>query len=133
MLRGNRLIQSNFLDALKFGCIPVILSSEYILPFMEVLDWKRAALVFNEDQLLSLPAILSSISTKRRRSLRQQVNLKSLFLYHSMQRSMIPRVIKRIIFCFFSFLGDVLLAFLFQINRINYTYNITDNKRSNFF
>lgn len=80
MLRGNRLIQSNFLDALKFGCIPVILSREYILPFMEVLDWKRAALIFNEDQLLPLPTILSSISIKRRRNLRQQVNLNSFYL-----------------------------------------------------
>ncbi|EDV25977.1 uncharacterized protein TRIADDRAFT_24279 [Trichoplax adhaerens] len=84
MLRGYRLIQSNFLDALKFGCIPVVLSDEYILPFSEVLDWKRAALVFREDQLLSLPAVLSSISTKTRHNLRKQ----GMFFWQSYFKSL---------------------------------------------
>lgn len=42
----------------------------YVLPFSEVLDWSRAALVIDEKQLLQLPYILRGISSAKVLSLR---------------------------------------------------------------
>lgn len=50
--RGRRLGSFRYLEALSFGCIPVILSDGWVKPFDEVVDWSRAALQFNESQLL---------------------------------------------------------------------------------
>ena len=33
--------QPMLFDALKAGCIPVIVADGYVMPFSEVLDWKR--------------------------------------------------------------------------------------------
>lgn len=41
VLRGARLGQATLSDVLQAGCVPVILADSYILPFSEVLDWKR--------------------------------------------------------------------------------------------
>lgn len=43
VLRGARLGQAALSDVLQAGCVPVILADSYILPFSEVLDWKRSA------------------------------------------------------------------------------------------
>ncbi|KAI5608272.1 exostosin-2, partial [Silurus asotus] len=42
VLRGARLGQATLSDVLQAGCVPVIMADSYILPFSEVLDWKRA-------------------------------------------------------------------------------------------
>ncbi|KTF76070.1 hypothetical protein cypCar_00030437 [Cyprinus carpio] len=41
VLRGARLGQATLSDVLQAGCVPVIMADSYILPFSEVLDWKR--------------------------------------------------------------------------------------------
>ena len=41
VVRGARLGQAVLSDALMAGCIPVIVADGYVLPFSEVLDWKR--------------------------------------------------------------------------------------------
>lgn len=41
VLRGARLGQAALSDVLQAGCVPVLLADSYILPFSEVLDWKR--------------------------------------------------------------------------------------------
>ncbi|XP_070534965.1 exostosin-2-like [Ptychodera flava] len=74
VLRGARLGQTALTDALKAGCIPVVLSDTYIMPFSEVLDWKRAAIVLNEEDLDEVPSILRNISPARVSSMRKQVN-----------------------------------------------------------
>lgn len=51
VLRGARLGQAALSDVLQAGCVPVILADSYILPFSEVLDWKRSALSTLENQI----------------------------------------------------------------------------------
>jgi glucuronyl/N-acetylglucosaminyl transferase EXT2 len=44
VVRKSRLGQLALSDAMKAGCIPVIVADSYVLPFLEVIDWKRYCL-----------------------------------------------------------------------------------------
>ena len=41
VIRGARLGQTALYDAMKANCIPVVVADGYVMPFSEVLDWKR--------------------------------------------------------------------------------------------
>lgn len=64
-------------DALMHGCIPVVLQ-EYLMPFLFVIDWKRAVITFNENQVKNLLNILRGKSRDQIASYRKQGN----FLWH---------------------------------------------------
>ncbi|XP_045197567.2 exostosin-2-like [Mercenaria mercenaria] len=74
VLRGSRLGQTALYDAMKAGCIPVVVADSYVMPFSEVLDWKRAAVTVREDDLGDVVKILQSFSTERIYEMRQQVH-----------------------------------------------------------
>ncbi|XP_061756925.1 exostosin-1 isoform X2 [Nerophis ophidion] len=70
--RGRRLGSFRFLEALQAACVPVILSNGWELPFSEVIDWKKAAIVGDERLLLQVPTITRSVGRDRILVLRQQ-------------------------------------------------------------
>ncbi|XP_061785763.1 exostosin-1 isoform X1 [Nerophis lumbriciformis] len=70
--RGRRLGSFRFLEALQAACVPVILSNGWELPFSEVIDWKKAAIVGDERLLLQVPTITRSVGCDRILVLRQQ-------------------------------------------------------------
>ncbi|KAG2462730.1 EXT2 protein, partial [Polypterus senegalus] len=72
VLRGVRLGQAALSDVLQAGCVPVILADSYILPFSEVLDWKRAAVVIPEDNLSEMYSILKSIPARQVEEMQRQ-------------------------------------------------------------
>ncbi|KAG8195978.1 hypothetical protein JTE90_028952 [Oedothorax gibbosus] len=73
ILRGARLGQTALAEALKAGCIPVVLGNGYIMPFAEVIDWKRASItVFEENFSSDLIHVLKSISDERISEMRHQ-------------------------------------------------------------
>ncbi|NXD11450.1 EXT1B protein, partial [Nothocercus nigrocapillus] len=70
--RGRRLGSFRFLEALQAACIPVLLSDGWELPFSEVLDWHRAAVVGSERLLLQIPSVVRRIRPERVLAFQQQ-------------------------------------------------------------
>ncbi|CAB4015514.1 Exostosin-2 [Paramuricea clavata] len=74
VIRGVRLGQSSLLDALMMGCIPVIIADNYVLPFSEVIDWPRAAVIVREEQISNVYEILTSYTPQEITDMVKQVN-----------------------------------------------------------
>ena len=53
------------MDCLSAGSIPVIASDLYVLPYSEVIDWKRVALQIYEDDLAHIMDIVRNVSEER--------------------------------------------------------------------
>lgn len=73
--RGRRLGSFRFLEALKAGCIPVLLSNGWVLPFSEVIDWKAAAIIADERTLLQTLEVVRSIDQRRIFRIKQQTQI----------------------------------------------------------
>ncbi|ESO89598.1 hypothetical protein LOTGIDRAFT_124977 [Lottia gigantea] len=73
VLRGARLAQPALYDAMKAGCIPVIIADGYVLPFSDVLDWPRAAVQVREDDLTDVLKIIKTYSSARISEMKKQV------------------------------------------------------------
>lgn len=70
--RGRRLGSYRFLEALAAGCIPVLLSNGWRLPFDEKIEWKRAVIWADERLLLQVPELVRSVPPERILAMRQQ-------------------------------------------------------------
>ncbi len=75
ILPGARLTQTTLMDAMHFGCIPVIAVDSLVLPFSEVLDWKRFSVRIFEHELKDLPTILGKVSSRRQTEMASQLKL----------------------------------------------------------
>ncbi|XP_023327581.1 exostosin-1b [Eurytemora carolleeae] len=73
--RGRRLGSFRFLETLQAGCVPVLLSNSWQLPFGEVIDWTLATISIDERQLLQVPEILRMVSQPQIFKLRQQTQI----------------------------------------------------------
>ncbi|XP_025198529.1 exostosin-2 [Melanaphis sacchari] len=72
ILPGPRLIDTVLIDALAAGCIPIVAINHVVLPFFEVIDWKRAIIVWSETELNALLDIVSGIPLDRRKDMSAQ-------------------------------------------------------------
>ncbi|VDM25107.1 unnamed protein product, partial [Toxocara canis] len=72
--------------SLQSGTIPVILSDSPILPFSEIIQWQRISLAFFHSRLISLNAILKSITEERKHSMRKQIDFIYSRYFSSLQK-----------------------------------------------
>lgn len=72
LIPGHHAEAARFLQALQAGCIPVLLSPRWELPFSEVIDWTKAAIVADERLPLQVLAALQEMDPARVLALRQQ-------------------------------------------------------------
>uniref|UniRef100_A0A667H450 Exostosin-2 n=1 Tax=Lynx canadensis TaxID=61383 RepID=A0A667H450_LYNCA len=72
VLRGARLGQAVLSDVLRAGCVPVVIADSYVLPFSEVLDWKRASVVVPEEKMSEAYSILQSIPQRQIEEMQRQ-------------------------------------------------------------
>uniref|UniRef100_A0A1B6CFQ5 Exostosin GT47 domain-containing protein n=1 Tax=Clastoptera arizonana TaxID=38151 RepID=A0A1B6CFQ5_9HEMI len=72
VLRGARLGQPVLLDALASGCIPIVSADTLIMPFSDVIDWKRAALFLGEADLSLAIDLINGVSIKKQKELSEQ-------------------------------------------------------------
>ncbi|OMO63494.1 Exostosin-like protein [Corchorus olitorius] len=63
-LHGSRIALS-----IHHGCVPVILSDHYDLPFNEILDWTKFSVIIKEDEIQELKRLLQGLSYGRFRFL----------------------------------------------------------------
>lgn len=75
MPRGRRLGSFRFLEALQAGCIPVLVSNGWALPFDEVIEWGAAAVWADERLLLQVADVVRGAPAWRLLRLRQQTQL----------------------------------------------------------
>ncbi|XP_061453132.1 exostosin-like 1 isoform X1 [Rhineura floridana] len=70
--RGRRLGSFRFLEALQAACIPVLLSNGWELPFSEVIDWSKSAIVGDERLLLQIPSTVRCLHSDKILAFQQQ-------------------------------------------------------------
>ncbi|KAE8709473.1 tRNA/rRNA methyltransferase family protein [Hibiscus syriacus] len=59
---GSQVNSARIADSIHYGCVPVILSNYYDLPFNDILDWRKFAVVLRENDVYQLKQILKNIS-----------------------------------------------------------------------
>lgn len=72
-LRGFRAWSPRLMDAVFTGCVPVIISDHYDLPFQNIFDWKRFSVIVPQSKISSLKSILQAISPQQLRQMQQQL------------------------------------------------------------
>ncbi|KAE9588948.1 putative xylogalacturonan beta-1,3-xylosyltransferase [Lupinus albus] len=82
--KGYEVNSPRVVEAIFYECVPVIISDNFVPPFLEVLDWESFAVIIMEKDIPNLKHILTSIPEKR--YLRLQMRIKKVqhhFLWHN--------------------------------------------------
>ncbi|CAL1377461.1 unnamed protein product [Linum trigynum] len=58
---GSQVNSARITDSIHYGCVPVILSNYYDLPFNDIIDWNKFAVVLKERDVYQLKQILKDI------------------------------------------------------------------------
>ena len=71
--RGRRLGTFRFLEAIKAGCIPIVMANGWVLPFSEKIDWSRAVITWDERLFTDFEEIINAISKEEIYKMKQQI------------------------------------------------------------
>lgn len=78
--RGDALFSYRLLEAMSFGCIPVVLSDGWVLPFDRTIDWQSTALAVPEATIPGLALLLRNFPASRIANL--QRNVQNVYAQH---------------------------------------------------
>ncbi|KAK3008107.1 hypothetical protein RJ639_014369, partial [Escallonia herrerae] len=70
---GSQVNSARIADSIHYGCIPVILSDYYYLPFNDIFDWQKFSIILKEREVKQLKQLLKGISGEKFVSLHQSV------------------------------------------------------------
>eukprot|EP00123_Amoebidium_parasiticum_P016436 comp23429_c0_seq1/m.38993 comp23429_c0_seq1/g.38993 ORF comp23429_c0_seq1/g.38993 comp23429_c0_seq1/m.38993 type:complete len:367 (-) comp23429_c0_seq1:291-1391(-) len=80
--RGTKVNTPRINEAVWYGCVPVIISDFYHLPFMGILDWSKFSVTIPEVKLPQLKSILQSIPPQKyARMLRELEGVRTALAY----------------------------------------------------
>lgn len=86
-LKGYEVNTARISDAIHYGCIPVLFSNYYDLPFANVLNWSKFSIIINEVDIASFKTILLSVPSKTYKSMYQNLRLvRRHFRWHATPR-----------------------------------------------
>eukprot|EP00268_Persea_americana_P013281 TRINITY_DN1578_c0_g1_i2.p1 TRINITY_DN1578_c0_g1~~TRINITY_DN1578_c0_g1_i2.p1 ORF type:complete len:426 (-),score=44.94 TRINITY_DN1578_c0_g1_i2:503-1780(-) len=81
---GSQVNSARITDSIHYGCVPVILSNYYDLPFNDILDWRKFSLILKEDDVYQLKSILKAVSDDEFIALHKRlVEVQKHFVWHS--------------------------------------------------
>ncbi|XP_020599962.1 probable glycosyltransferase At5g03795 [Phalaenopsis equestris] len=81
---GSQVNSARITDSIHYGCVPVILSDYYDLPFNDILDWQKFSLIVKEKDVYQLKSILKSVSDEEFIALHKGlVEAQKHFVWHS--------------------------------------------------
>ena len=82
--RGDCLFSYRLLEAISYGCVPVILADGWVLPFDRSIDWPSMSVTIPESEIPSLPQRLQRFGPKRLADM--QMSLRRI--WHSRLRTL---------------------------------------------
>ncbi|XP_050221181.1 probable glycosyltransferase At5g03795 [Mercurialis annua] len=83
-VKGYEVNTARVSDSIHFGCVPVIISNYYHLPFANVLDWSKFSVILTQEDIPMLKQILLAIPTKTYLTMYQNLRkVKKHFQWHT--------------------------------------------------
>lgn len=73
--KGFEVNSPRIVEAILSGCVPVIISDNFVLPFSDVLDWTKFSITVAEKNIPHLKSILTNIPDGTYRSMQSRLRL----------------------------------------------------------
>ncbi|VVB14142.1 unnamed protein product [Arabis nemorensis] len=81
--KGYEVNSPRVVESVLYGCVPVIISDNFVPPFLEVLDWESFAVFVPEKEIPNLRKILISIPVRRYVKMQKRVlKVQKHFMWH---------------------------------------------------
>ncbi|KAK6139097.1 hypothetical protein DH2020_027158 [Rehmannia glutinosa] len=87
-VKGYEVNTARLVDAIHYGCIPVLISNYYDLPFANILDWSRFSIIVNQRDVAFLKNILTTVSEETYLNLYRNLGMiRKHFRWHAVPMS----------------------------------------------
>lgn len=93
--RGYGLNSFRLYEAMQLGCVPVVITDNYYLPWKDELNWKEFAVLIDENELPYILDILESISEEHLNKMKNKIRevYSKYFTMHGMYDNILKRIL----------------------------------------